>query len=445
MERMRIKIGGMHCKNCVTLLSDEFGKISGVHHVEISLTKAVGDIYYESEAPSMEALVAVAEKHGYTVRADDRPLSEAEKAAGRKHELRQWLLGFFGAGLVIAIFLLLQSSGIVDAINPGDKLSHAGLAVVIGLVASVSSCFAVVGSLVLAFSELYRGGERESAGGGAIRANALFHAGRLAAFFLLGGALGLVGGSLSVSGRTLSIFTIVYAVVMLFMGLSILSGGKISIGIKLPVPAFARDWFARLKASRHPATPLLLGAITFFLPCGFTQSMQVLALGSGGFMQGGLVMFLFALGTLPVLFLTGLSASWTHRRGFTFLTKSAGILIIVFALFTFFSGTALFDFQGNVFADAASQTSAVATVASNSDPGRESSDQAPDQQGLNNPRPRRSQPRKAQTYRPRPRKARLRSRRQRNQWLPNASKCTLPRADFPRRCSGLRPVFRSSG
>ncbi|RPJ09579.1 MAG: hypothetical protein EHM28_01130 [Spirochaetaceae bacterium] len=380
MNHIQVFIKGMHCKNCVTLLTDEFAKVKGVHHAEVSLSKQTGDLYFEARAPDLNEVSAVAEKNGYTIRAENTPVTLAEKKTDRKDSFRQWLLGFAGAGAVIVLFLLLQSSGIIEALNPGDELPHAGLAVVIGLVASVSTCFAVVGSLVLAFSEMYRGRENESAGTGAFRANALFHAGRLAAFFILGGVLGMLGGSLSISGRLLSIFTIVYAVIMVVMGLSILSGGRISIGIKIPLPAFVKNSFTRLKASRHPVTPLILGAATFFLPCGFTQSMQVLALGSGGFMQGAMVMFLFSLGTLPVLFITGLSASWTHRRGLAFLTKTAGILIIVFALFTFFSGTALFDFQGNVFAGTVEdgQVQGVAVVSANpdSDAGRESLNEA---------------------------------------------------------------------
>ena len=47
--------------------------------------------------------------------------------------------------------------------------------------------------------------------------------------------------------------------------------------------------------------PVLAGVITFFLPCGFTQGMQLYTLTTGSFLTGALTMFCFALGTLPVL------------------------------------------------------------------------------------------------------------------------------------------------
>jgi Cytochrome C biogenesis protein transmembrane region len=44
-----------------------------------------------------------------------------------------------------------------------------------------------------------------------------------------------------------------------------------------------------------------LGAATFFLPCGFTQALQLYVLAKGSFAIGALSMFAFSLGTLPAL------------------------------------------------------------------------------------------------------------------------------------------------
>ena len=84
--------------------------------------------------------------------------------------------------------------------------------------------------------------------------------------------------------------------------------------------------------------PLLLGILTFFLPCGFTQSMQINAMASGNFLQGGLIMLIFTLGTLPVLALisfTSVRFSHSLRSGIFF--KTAGFTVIFFAIFNFLS------------------------------------------------------------------------------------------------------------
>ncbi|NCP77121.1 sulfite exporter TauE/SafE family protein [bacterium] len=46
-------------------------------------------------------------------------------------------------------------------------------------------------------------------------------------------------------------------------------------------------------------TALGSGALTFFLPCGFTLAMQAYAITTGSFITGALTMMAFALGTAP--------------------------------------------------------------------------------------------------------------------------------------------------
>lgn len=101
-----------------------------------------------------------------------------------------------------------------------------------------------------------------------------------------------------------------------------------------------KNW-DRLKESEHHLAPFLLGGLSFFLPCGFTQSMQIFALTSGSFLVGGLSLFLFALGTVPTLLVLGVTASWTRTKKLVVLQKVAGFLVIIFAVYTFNSGLAL--------------------------------------------------------------------------------------------------------
>ena len=78
-----------------------------------------------------------------------------------------------------------------------------------------------------------------------------------------------------------------------------------------------------------------MGALTFFLPCGFTITAQGLALLSGSGLQGGLIMSAFALGTAPMLLFIGISSVKFLSKPHLFesFTKVAGFLVIFFALF----------------------------------------------------------------------------------------------------------------
>jgi len=64
--------------------------------------------------------------------------------------------------------------------------------------------------------------------------------------------------------------------------------------------------------------------------------------------RGALIMGLFAIGTLPVLFTAGITASWTRQHRVVVFQKVAGLLVIAFALFTLSSGARLFGFTGRI-------------------------------------------------------------------------------------------------
>jgi len=137
---------------------------------------------------------------------------------------------------------------------------------------------------------------------------------------------------------------------MLFLALSILEIiPKGSFPIR-PPKKFSR-WIANLSESDHPAAPLALGAFTFFLPCGFTQSLQLVALASGSFLTGAMTMFVFALGTLPSLLgISAISSTATGNFSRIFL-RFSGAFVLLLALFNLNSGIALTGFDlSRVFA-----------------------------------------------------------------------------------------------
>ncbi|MDP1624961.1 MAG: sulfite exporter TauE/SafE family protein [bacterium] len=205
-------------------------------------------------------------------------------------------------------------------------------ALIIGLLASISSCLAVVGGLVLSLSA-----KVTQEGVGSTRTFVLFHAGRLGTFAVLGGVLGAIGGAIGSFGLTLSAFLGIFAsIVMILLGLSLV-GALPKSGIMLP-----ERIFARLKDAAHRSgAPLALGAATFFLPCGFTQSAQAAALGSGSFMTGLLIMLVFALGTLPMLLALSFgSASFIRSKHAPTLFKAAGVIVIALGIYALLGGLA---------------------------------------------------------------------------------------------------------
>lgn len=88
---------------------------------------------------------------------------------------------------------------------------------------------------------------------------------------------------------------------MLLLGLQLTGLFPILSKINFTLPKSISRFFGITdnKIYSHKGT-ILLGALTFFLPCGFTQAMQLYAISSGNFISGALIMSLFAIGTKPI-------------------------------------------------------------------------------------------------------------------------------------------------
>jgi sulfite exporter TauE/SafE/copper chaperone CopZ len=314
-------ITGMHCHACVVLTEGAVRELAHVAHVNSNLKhhtiEVSGDFGDRSPEEVAWELTGLLKKHGYTV--------SVERAAGavKWSEFRMALplaVGF------AALFVLLQKLGLVNLVNTG-AVSY-GTAFVIGVIASLSTCMAVVGGLLLSLSAtLAKENDK-------IRPSILFHAGRLAAFFILGGVIGALGAAFTLNPFMTFILGFLIGLVMLALGINLLDVIPWSRKLQPSLPKFlAKPAYASSRLN-HTLAPLLVGIATFFLPCGFTQTMQIYTLGTGTFQAGALTMGFFALGTLPVLSLIGFSSfSIRDSAHAGVFFKTAGLVVILFALY----------------------------------------------------------------------------------------------------------------
>jgi len=266
-----------------------------------------------------EDLTELVHKHGYTISAE------------KNTHVAGWVDFIYAipiSVILISAFLLLQKAGLTSLIT-GSNVSY-GTAFIIGLIASVSSCLAIVGGLVLSLSA---NSARE---GGTWRTQTLFHIGRIAGFFILGGFVGLLGNSLHLGLTANVVLGSVVALVMFILGVNLLDIFHFTKRLQLTMPARFSRYIMRGSKHDYYLAPALIGIGTFFLPCGFTQSMQLYALSTGNFAQGSLTMFFFALGTLPMLALLSFgSLNIAHKPWKGIFFKTAGIIVIALALLNF--------------------------------------------------------------------------------------------------------------
>jgi uncharacterized protein len=319
-------VKGMHCASCEVLIEKRLSALREVRSVEVSASQGKAFIVYKGKKPSINKLNKFFRKENYFF--FDQP---APKAKEKKTDF------FIIAGtalLIIIGFFLVKNSRLAGLISVNSS-SSLPMFFLLGVLAGISSCAALVGGLVLSMSKqwlkLYS--EKKSILE-KLQPHLMFNIGRLASYTILGGVIGIVGSKFQISLTLTSILIVVVSIMMVFLALPMM-GVKIFRKFQFIMPKFITRYIADETKFQGKQMPFLMGALTFFLPCGFTITAQGLALISGSAIQGGLIMLFFALGTLPALLTIGLSSIKFFQKPHLankFL-RIAGILVLFFAFY----------------------------------------------------------------------------------------------------------------
>ena len=334
MKKYKFCVSGTHCASCKILIEDILGEQDFIKNAQVNFKKETVEIETDSEKSAEEIAVILTDKikqNGYT-------LSVEKIKEEKKEDDVIWKAIPIGI-IFLILFFLLQKSGLLN-LSLGSKTTPA-TSFIIGIIASLSSCLAIVGGLVLSLSAKVAKDDN----GSNKKPFILFHAGRLFGFAILGGVLGFIGETLGVSFMFSTILGLIASVVMILLGINLLGFFKKSTF------TLTSNIFSFFRKVEHATfAPIIVGIGTFFLPCGFTQSMQIAALSSGSFISGFFIMSSFALGTLPVLGLLSFSSvSFAQSKYAPLFFKSTGVVVVVLAFFNLINGLVVLGWIPPVF------------------------------------------------------------------------------------------------
>lgn len=320
-KKYKFHVQGMHCNACILMTESEIGDLPNITKVKSSLKdhslEVEGNFGNKTPEQIAEELTIPLKSHGYIVSVE------------KQKQIINW--SDFKIAVPIALgfailFVGLQKMGLINLVSSGN-VSY-GTSFLIGIIASLSTCMAVVGGIVLSMSATF------AKEGDKVRPQIMFHIGRIISFFVLGGVIGAIGSAFTLNATMTFILGAIVAIVMFILGINLLDIFPWAKKLQPSMPKFLSKHALGVTKFNHTFAPLLIGIATFFLPCGFTQSMQLYALSTGSFLTGALTMLAFALGTLPVLALISFSSfsiKNSSKSGIFF--KTAGLIVIMFALF----------------------------------------------------------------------------------------------------------------
>ena len=305
----------MTCTSCEGRVERALKKVSGVINAMASYSDQQVTVEYDSELCTKEQLKEAINKAGYSTKSSSN-------------------IKFAGFFVVVAAILLLGSS--TSGFDMSAKLTNASYMVlfVVGMLTSIH-CVGMCGGIMLtqslAKSNIVKENQNKFK---TLLPAILYNAGRVTSYTIIGGIVGALGSVLSLSLNMKAGLQIFAGLFMVIMGLN-MAGFSVfrRFNIKLP--------WSSCKVKNKPKAPFLVGMLNGLMPCGPLQTMQLYALGTGSAVNGAVSMFLFSLGTVPLMLLFGAISGFLSKGYTKQLLKFSGILVIILGIIMGNRGLAL--------------------------------------------------------------------------------------------------------
>lgn len=307
----------MHCVSCEIILSKELKQLEWFSLEEINHKEWFLKASYKNQKQLNQA-IEIIQSHNYQV-------VENKSNFVSDFSLQKTLIKIILLLFLWIIFYLLNLFIDINSFIPRDQNWSYFTTLMLWFIASLSTCLAITGWIVIWFSKSFS--SKVSWLKWSFIIQSYFQIWRLLGFFILWGLLWLLWEFFSVSLQFSTIITLIISVVLVYIWLQVLDF----------VPNISKFWFhlpkwfaTRVEKLKNPKMAPIVWALTFFIPCGFTQAAQLLAVSSWNFFTWGLIMLIFALWTFPVLFLLWLWSSYFSEKKFPLIEMLLWVFILLF-------------------------------------------------------------------------------------------------------------------
>lgn len=217
-----------------------------------------------------------------------------------------------------------------------------------GLLAGGITCTAVQGGLLAAL--LVHEGEKVKANR-RIRMISIivaFVGAKLVSHTTLGFLLGFMGEKMQFSVQFTAVMLGVASLFMIGMAVNMLGIHPAFRRLMVTSPRVFRLLMWKHSKRTDMLAPVIVGALTIFIPCGTTQAMMAQAIASGSPVAGALILFSFILGTIPLFILLGLAITTLSQAYKKIFERIAALVIIGMAVWNLYNVSVIFNLPGTL-------------------------------------------------------------------------------------------------
>ncbi len=312
-KRSQIKIKGMHCGGCESIIEEALTKVNGVIEVKANYSTAKCLVVYDEEKISLDDIYQVIEGSGYQVE-----LTPDDKGSFFV-KLSLSLLALVAIVLLMFFSRKLWHQFSVPEIS--SQLSY-GMIFVVGLITGLH-CIGMCGSFVISYTV-----KDAQQGQAPYLSHILYGVGKTLSYAMFGAIFGFIGSVISITPFISGMSILLAGTFLILFGLNMLNVFAVLRRVRFKQPEVMTHY--AMKKRRNARSPFFIGFFSgFLLGCGPLQAMYIMAAGNADPIEGAKFLALFGLGTLPALLSFGmvahlLSEKMTHR-----FLQASGIILIV--------------------------------------------------------------------------------------------------------------------
>ncbi len=326
MQNKEIYVKGMQCVSCEQLICKGLSDLKGVS-ATADFVKGKVSVSFDESIVSLKEIEKAIEKEGFKVvsgknKADKNKVEKKESSELTFEKIVEFLFIVFGINYLISHFLginILSTvfgtiNAFVSQVPVVDENASLVLLFVIGLLTSFH-CVAMCGGINVTQCLTFKEQSKNSP-------NLMYNLGRVTSYTILGGIVGAIGSVFTISPSAQALLYVVVGCFMVLMGLNL-------YGLN-----FARKYIPKMPKSfrnlkKNANGPFVVGLLNGLMPCGPLQSMQLYALSTGSFVQGALSMFVFSVGTVPLMYIFGKIGEFKNPKIAKNFMKVSAILVLV--------------------------------------------------------------------------------------------------------------------
>lgn len=321
VKSKKIRIGKMTCVNCQNKIEKKLRNTAGIKSVRVSYNEGSADITYDTDIISLKDITAMIHKMDYEV------LPDSSKKTPDTNQAIGLMI------IIISLYILLQQFGILNLLVPSQlaqtNMSY-GMLFVIGLITSVH-CVAMCGGINL--SQCIPKSEsitKDISPLSSLRPTFLYNLGRVCSYTIVGFLVGALGMVFTFSNTMQGVLKLIAGIFMIIMGINMLG---IFPWLRKFNPRMPRIFARKINHKKSLSHgPFWVGLLNGLMPCGPLQAMQIYALSTGNPLTGALSMFLFSLGTVPLMFSLGALGSLLSKKFTQKIMTVGAVLVVVLGL-----------------------------------------------------------------------------------------------------------------